>query len=80
MHVLRDTDYPTFGCLESAEWNDGMNYWNGILEWTGTRFFACIYIYSVHEKEGYRLVLSLVQLMYLPPIEQGLCGIKVSPM
>ena len=27
----------TFGCLESVEWNGGMDYWNGILEWTGTR-------------------------------------------
>ena len=27
------------GCLESVEWNGGMDYWNGILEWTGTKFF-----------------------------------------
>ena len=24
-------------CLESVEWNGGMDYWNGILEWTRTR-------------------------------------------
>ena len=27
----------SLGCLESVEWNGGMDYWNGILEWTGTR-------------------------------------------
>ena len=26
-----------WGCLESVEWNGGMEYWNGILEWTVTR-------------------------------------------
>ena len=22
------------GCLESVEWNGGMDYWNGLLEWS----------------------------------------------
>ena len=24
-----------WGCLESVEWNDGMECWNGMLEWNG---------------------------------------------
>ena len=35
------------GCLESVEWNGGMDYWNGILEWTGTRSLRLHKIYSV---------------------------------
>ena len=23
------------GCLYSAEWNDGMEWWNGTMEWNG---------------------------------------------
>ena len=33
------------GCLESVEWNGGMDYWNGTLEWTRTKSFHLHIIY-----------------------------------
>ena len=33
------------GCLESVEWNGGMEHWNGILEWnTGMKVIISINI------------------------------------
>ena len=39
MYVLEEGHYTPGhytagqGCLESVEWNDGMEWWNGTLEW-----------------------------------------------
>ena len=43
MMVSMLLDFVTYlyllGCLESVEWSGGMDYWNGILEWTWTKSF-----------------------------------------
>ena len=33
IHMKSDDD--STGCLESVEWNGGMEYWNGMVEWNG---------------------------------------------
>ena len=45
--ILEPNVYCAVGCLESVEWNGGMDYWNGILEWTRTTSFYLHIIYSV---------------------------------
>ena len=50
-HVMRMSCVTTsmhaysIGCLESVEWNGGMEHWNGILEWnTGMKVIISINI------------------------------------
>ena len=38
-----------YGCLESVEWNGGMEQWNGILEWV-QNLFKAITMKQMHYK------------------------------
>ena len=48
--LFTDTCYMlpfAYGCLESVEWNDGMEHWNGILEWV-QKLFKAITMKQMH--------------------------------